>query len=118
MSYVTAWAKAFALTAAIEIPIAATLFHRSGEPVWRRSALVFYANLASHPAVWFIFPALGMPFPRMVLAAEIWAFLSEAIFYWLVFRREDPRRAAGVSLLANGASFGLGLILRELTHWV
>lgn len=81
MSYVTAWAKAFALTAAIEIPIATALFRRSG--AWC---------------------SLGVSERGDLLLARL--------------QREDPRRAAGVSLLANGASFGLGLILREFTHWV
>ena len=118
MSYLLAWLKAFALTAAIEVPIATWLFRESGGPWWRRSGLCLYANLASHPAVWFIFPALGLTFPRMVLAAEAWAVVSEAVFFWLAFQRVDARRAVGVALLANGISFGLGLVLRELTGWV
>jgi hypothetical protein len=138
MEYVIAWSRAFAFTAAIEIVIAALLFTRVlgvafGEEAraddnprpaagWARVArlvaLIFYANLASHPAVWFVFPNLGMSYSTMVLAAELWAVASEAIFYSLVFTNVRLDQAAGVSLVANGGSFGLGLLVRAWTGWV
>jgi hypothetical protein len=138
MGYVIEWARAFALTAAIEIVIAMLLFTRvlevtlEQEPraaegprpgvdparLARLGALIFYANLASHPAVWFVFPNLGLSYPTMVLAAELWAVASEAVFYWLVFCNFKFTPAAGVSLVANGSSFGIGLLVREWTGWV
>jgi|GEM_PF-362386 len=139
MAYVIAWSRAFAFTAAIEIVIAALLFTRVlgialGEEAradndnprpparWARGArvvaLIFYANLASHPAVWFVFPKLGLSYPTMVLAAELWAVASEAIFYSIVVANVRLSQAAGVSLVANGSSFGLGLLVRAWTGWV
>jgi hypothetical protein len=138
MEYVIAWARAFTFTAVIEIVIAAVLFTRvldlspgqearAGESdrpgansagLARLVGLLFFANLASHPAVWFVFPKLGMSYSTMVLAAELWAVASEAIFYWLVFSGVKLVPAAGVSLVANGSSFGIGLLLREWGGWV
>jgi len=138
MEYVIAWARAFAFTALIEVVIAALLFTRvlgvamgegGGAPVggraparWlsvaRLAAILFYANLASHPAVWFVFPKLGSSFSMMVLTAEVWAVASEAIFYWLVIPNVRLGQAAGVSLVANGSSFGIGLLVRAWTGWV
>lgn len=135
MSYVGMWARAFAFTAAIEIVVAALLFalllrvgldkdaapgstERRPFARWARLiGLLFFANLASHPAVWFVFPSLDLSYPAMVAWAETWAVASEAIFYWLVFSDVGLGRAVGVSLVANGSSFGLGLVVRSLTGW-
>ncbi|MEP7121207.1 MAG: hypothetical protein ABJE95_09870 [Byssovorax sp.] len=118
MLLVTAWLKAFLLTVVVETPIAAALF-RSAEPrLSRRVALVLLANLASHPAVWFIFPELGLPYFPALLLAETWAVLLEAGFYRLTFEKSDAVESLGISALANGASLGLGLLVRAATGWV
>jgi hypothetical protein len=150
MSYTTAWAKAFALTVAVEIltvvllarlgvvlppardrppasdagptdaapALGVDLDSRSTHTMLRLAAVVFYVNLASHPSVWFIIPSLVPIYTTMVIVAELWAVTSEALFYWLVVPRIGLRAAAGASLVANGCSFGLGLLLRNLTGWV
>lgn len=113
---VDAWFRAFLLTLAVELPIAAILLRRY-EPAWPRLiVLVVFANLASHPAVWFIFTQLLLiGTPEYVLAAESWAVGVEALFYWAVFRGLSVRRAILVSLAANAASFLLGRFL--VTIW-
>lgn len=140
MTYTIAWAKAFALTATVEILVVALLFRagvllpaKDGEgaaaaPVTsapdRRAALLrlcavaFFAQLVSHPSVWFIIPSLVPTYSVMVIVAEVWAVVSEALFYALVVPGVPLRTAAGASLVANGCSFGLGLALRSLTGWV
>jgi hypothetical protein len=118
MLVVTAWLKAFLLTVVVETPIVASLFRPVEPRLPRRVALILFANLASHPAVWFIYPALGLPyFPALVLA-EAWAVLVEALFYRLVFEKSDALEALGISALANGASLGIGLLVRAATGWV
>lgn len=116
--WVIAWLKAFVLTVAIEIPVAAVAFRRDEPSLGRRAGLIFYASLATHPAVWFIFPRLELTYTEMVIAAETWAVAAEAVLYALVFRGVELWRAAAISLIANGASYGIGLILRALTGWV
>ncbi|MCK6587650.1 MAG: hypothetical protein HUU21_07960 [Polyangiaceae bacterium] len=139
IDYVMAWARAFAFTATIEIIAAALLFSRlldvgSGEGnkngdknlrtpaglgrLARLVGVIFYANLASHPAVWFVFPNLDLTYLTMVLAAECWAVVSEAILYWLVLPNARPVQAVGVSLIANASSFGIGLLVRAWTGWI
>ncbi len=139
-SYTYAWAKAFGLTLTVELAAAYFLMRwiLAGPPflvpsgqgeteqprAWtgidiaRTLALIGFANLASHPSVWFIIPSIPVPYPTMVLIAETWAVLSETAFYALVFPRLGLVRALGVALVANGMSFGLGLILRSLTGLV
>ena len=114
MTYVAAWARAFAFTLAVELAVAAPLL-RSVEPsARRRLAAVTLVNVASHPAVWFVVPALGLPYAPMIAIAEAWALLCELAGYLVVFPRLGARRAFGVAALANAASFGLGVVAREL----
>jgi hypothetical protein len=117
-AYLLAWLRAFLFTCAVEIPLAAALFRRAEPRLARRLGFAFFANLASHPAVWFIFPALGLRYGTTILLAETWAFAVEACFFFLAFDEADRAHAAGVSALANGASYGLGLLVRSLTGWV
>lgn len=133
--YVYAWSKAFGLTVFVEALTVLLLLRallrpsppeHGGGPAPapppfetpKTLALIGFANLASHPAVWFIIPSLRVTYPTMVLVAESWAVLSEAVFYALVIPRLGFSRALGVSLVANGLSFGLGLIIRAVTGWV
>lgn len=115
---VIAWAKAFFLTVLVEIPIASFVLRDLDRSWARRAVLALFASLATHPAVWFIFPRLDLTYPQMIAAAETWAVVIEAVFYGFTFRGLEPWRAVGVSLLANGASFGTGLLVRAYTGWV
>lgn len=105
-SYLAAWARAFAFTQIVEAPI-----YRWGFGARWRTA--FGASALTHPFVWFAFPwlqhAWGMPYTRWVALAEVFALLVEAA---LLARAEKlpPGRALLASLVANGASFGLGLV--------
>ena len=107
-AYVTAWLRAFVLTQVVEAPI----YRRFGPVPWW-AALV--PSAITHPFVWFAFPRLseaGMSYVGMATCAEIFAWSVEAAF--LVFvARLAPRRAALVSLFANGASVIVGLVLRQ-----
>jgi hypothetical protein len=113
LAWILAWLRAFALTVAIEAPIA-TWLTKPAEPSWiRRAALAFFAQLLSHPCVWFVFAYL--PLPRWEInmgLAEIWAFASEAVFYLVVLKGLGWKRAVLTSLAANSASFGVGLLIQ------
>ena len=113
MEYVARWFTAFLFTVAVEVPIATT-FLRGKEPfpVWRRFVLALAAQCASHPAVWVVYPELPIPYWTMIVIAETWAFGSETVLYAALGRGVSWRRAAGVSLVANGLSYGIGLLLQ------
>jgi hypothetical protein len=111
---VLAWAKAFVLTLVVEMPIVFTLLRRLEPSAARLMALAAFASLATHPVVWFVFPALPLdPWTCLVLS-EVWAIVVEAGFFVLAFRGLSWRRAAAVSLIANGTSFALG---QALYNW-
>jgi len=109
-SYVAEWAKYFVVTLLVEVAVAAPLLARS-EPRWRAVSAVAFAQLLSHPAVWFVLPALGLHRGAYLVVAESWAIVSELVFYRFVFERLSWTRALGVSALANGASLAVGTLL-------
>jgi hypothetical protein len=82
----------------------------------------FFANLASHPAVWFVFPvvcgSLGWSDTATAFLSEAWAVGSEVVFYLLAFPKARLRRIVGVTMVANGATWGLGVLLQVFTTWL
>jgi len=117
MSPVVAWARAFAWTLALEEGVVLTMTRRDPQSAGKRAALVALANLCTHPAVWFIIPLLFASEVPRVVACETWAVVIEAIFYALTMNM-SAARALGVSAIANAVSFGVGIVVRDLTGWV
>lgn len=111
------WFRAFALTLAIE-QIAAGWVLRRDVPALRRIALITVCNVASHPAVWLIFPELGagLGWTRLgtLAVSEVWAFGLEALIYGLFLGPGHARKAAYAATLANALSLGVGLGLQAL----
>jgi hypothetical protein len=113
------WLVGFGLTLALEAPVVLTLLS-AGEPRWlRRVSLFVFANLVTHPLVWFFFPLLPWARPASLTLSELWAFGAEAVFFASLGERVSPWRAAATSLLANGTSFSLGwLLTRYFGQWL
>ena len=104
------WFMAFALTVVVELAVAVPLLGAIDTP-WRRAAAVCFAQLATHPAVWFIWPLFGLQRLSYLLVAEGFALVTEALFYRFAFKTLPWPRALAASALANGASLILGLWL-------
>lgn len=103
-SYVIAWAWAFAFTQAIEIPVYRRLLDCG-------IVRAFGASALTHPLIWWLFPHSQVPYVVAVTVAELFAWLVEAAYFaW----QYGIRRALFASLIANGASFVLGMISRRL----
>ena len=112
---VAGWFAAFLLTIAIEIPIAGYLLRRVEPDRVRLVILLVFANLATHPIVWYVITQLFLIGTwEYLLAAESWAVALEAVFYAVAFRGLDPRRAIAVAVVANAASFVAGSIAGNL----
>ena len=109
------WFRAFLLTVVVEVPVATYLLRRADPQLWRTAALVFFANLASHPLVWYVWTQVFLvgttPF---VVAAEAWAVAIEAVFYFVAFRGIGVGRAVVVSVVANAASFVIGRLVMQV----
>ena len=112
---VSAWFAAFVLTVVVEEPVVWLLVRRREPDTLRLWALVVFANLATHPAVWFIFTQLLLVGTwSYVLVTEAWAVGAEALFYFLTVRGLGARRAFVASLVANVASYCAGLVVGVL----
>jgi hypothetical protein len=105
------WFRLFLLTTAIEVPLVVFLLRRT-EPSWaRRIVVALSGQLATHPIVYFVFPQLPLRgFPSLT-CSELYAWWFEALLYWAAFSRLRPVEAFAIAGLANGASFGLGLLV-------
>jgi hypothetical protein len=111
---VSGWFAAFLVTLAVEIPIAAFLLRGAGLDRLRLIVLIVFANLATHPAVWYVFTQLFLVgTPEYTLAAEAWAIGAEAVFYWAAIRGLPVRRAVAVAVAANAVSFIVGRLVGE-----
>ena len=103
------WFLAFLLTVAIEVPVVVALTRDSRVPLANRAALAFFAQLMTHPAVWFIFPVLpwGTRHTTFV-ASELFAWLAEAAFYAVAGVAPSALGAVAVAAVANGTSLAIG----------
>ena len=108
--YVFLWAGAFALTLFVELPIVLFALRGRGVAMPRLFAVVFFAQLATHPWVWFAFPVLPVSGPVSLFASEVFAWWVEAALYALVVPKVGFW-AVGLSLVANLASYGVGALL-------
>jgi hypothetical protein len=120
MFLIVAWFRAFLWTLGIELVVAG-VWLRGSVPLGRRLSLITIVNVATHPAVWLIFPELGAGrgwSPTVtLLASEVWAFGFEAFAYAVFLGTGKQRTAIATSVAANAASLGLGFLLRAF-GWV
>jgi hypothetical protein len=109
---ILAWFRIFLLTTAIELSVAVPLLGREKGYV-RRVGAVLLGQLASHPLVWFVWPAFGFSRLGYLAVAESWAVAVEWLTYRLVFPTLSWQRALAISALSNGASLAVGTLLRS-----
>jgi len=109
--YVARWALAFVFTEAVEVGVYRwALRWAEGERFAHPWLAALVPSLVTHPFVWFAFPYLPLPWVWMVVAAETFAVVVEALLLW----RWKVPWALGWSFLANGLSLGLGLLSRSI----
>lgn len=113
------WLVAFLFTQAIELPVWLWALRRAPRRTGPREAarpgpagavlIALGASALTHPVVWFVFPELRpwIGYWPMVALAEAFAVGVEAVY----MRAEGVRWAVGWSLVANAASFGLGILI-------
>jgi hypothetical protein len=107
-----AWFIAFLITVAVEVPIVVVLTRGHPTGTLRRAVIAGFAQLVTHPLVWFVFPRLvGLTGRSSLALSELWAWLAEAAFYAAVLPGLSPARGLGVSAIANAASIAAGLVL-------
>jgi hypothetical protein len=112
MMPIGAWARAFALTCVIEVPVVVWATRDAEPSALRRVVIAVVGQLATHPLVWFVFPYLpGITGWTSFVASELYATVLEAILYAVAWPRVGTARAFGISAVANAASLAVGLAL-------
>jgi hypothetical protein len=101
------WTGAFLLTQMIEVPV--YLLASRALPKPRRAFYAFGASAITHPIIWFCLPWSSGPYVPLLIIAETFAVVVEALWsrWWNV------RRAWSFSLLANASSACLGFAIRH-----
>ena len=112
-----------ALTLAIELPVVVLVLRRRCG-VWRSLLAGTLASGSTHPLLWYVWPLVVSPYRYAAYAAtgeSLVVVIETAVIYGIaVGRLESVRRgrrwglAFAVALLANGASFGAGLLIHAL----
>ena len=100
-------------TVLLEAPFYLWLFFPAG--LANGTAILFFANLLTHPLVFFAFPCLGQSTLFSLLAGELFAAAVEVLFVlWLRSRlipQVSRRRCVVVIVLANLFSWQMGIFL-------
>jgi hypothetical protein len=105
----TQWLQAFLFTELIELPIYCIALRDFGWPT--RFVLAFGPSLLTHPIVWWSITTFGQDhYWKLVAISELLAVVAEAFYLRLL----GVPRAFDWSLIANGSSYGLGLICQFL----
>jgi len=108
-----AWLRAFLLTQLVEVPLYVAIG-------WKRASLLHLAaagaacTAITHPMLWFVWPHVVHDYTAFVITGEIAVTLAEGVVLWLLVPKISPTRAAGAALVANGASYGIGELLRAV----
>ena len=109
-----AWLRTFLLTVGSEALVVSPALRTEAPQRWRRYRLILFANLVTHPLVWFVFTRIpARPTWLGAAIAEAWAALAECMLYRWALPRLPWAKALAVSLIANGVSVCIcALLLR------
>ena len=102
--WIVDWLRAFGWTLVTELLVANALLRAVETRGVRRSMAIVFANLATHPAVWFIFPGATLGMNARIALSELFAVVVEVLIYRVVWPELSWRRALLTSVCANAAS--------------
>ena len=79
--------------------------------------ILFIATSITHPILWFVLPQYiymrGLSYHAYILIGELFVWLTEALWYYLVFEFSQKRLllSIGLSLILNVASYFIGVYI-------
>ena len=98
----------------IEIPIYVYLSRNHVQGL-RAGLAAAICTTITHPLLWFVWV---MVFPEnysaYIISGELLVAVCEGFIFWAIARRIDFARAMGISFIANGASYGAGVLVNLL----
>jgi hypothetical protein len=114
MEYEAQWARAFALTLAIEIPLYMWLLARRGFRARTSLLAATTANGISHPFFWFLFPVFS-PYAAFFVLGEAAVIAIETGVLYAVARWSGAKRGVAallwIAVVVNAISAGVGLLI-------
>lgn len=111
------WLIAFAITCAVEIPIYTAWLFRRVPRWWMALVAAFAFQVATHPALWYVFPYFE-PYWAYVTVAETCVVLVEAALVVAVVRaKPTPTRAIGLGLAASFTANAASTAVGFLRYW-
>lgn len=108
-----AWARAFALTQVIEVPIYTAIAWKKA-PLPRLIAAAFACTAVTHPLLWFVWPHVVTDYTAFVVSGELLIAVGESLLFFALIPRLDLPRAIGAAFVANATSYGMGQLLRAV----
>ena len=105
------WLRSLLLTLAVEVPVY-VLVARTWVAAWRAGGVGALASLATHPALWFLWPrVVHGSYTAYIVSGELLVACAEAALFFVLARPGRWSRAVAASFLANGASYLAGVLL-------
>ncbi|GMV39680.1 MAG: hypothetical protein AMXMBFR64_13960 [Myxococcales bacterium] len=105
-------AEALALSLVVEVPVVLAVARRACSAV-RLALIAVAATLVTHPFAWLANGWIPLPFAPRAALIEASVVVAEAVIYGRLVPLGAPR-AALASVMANAASFAVGLVLVRL----
>lgn len=112
MNDVGVWARYFAFGLAVEVPLFVLLAWRL-TPWWRAALAGAACTCVTHPLLWYVWLPAFADYHAAVVSGEILVALVEWLVFFALARPVPLLRALAASLIANGASLGLGWLMQS-----
>ena len=104
------WPTSFLLTLAVEVPLFVVLT-RGTVPVWRAAGAGALGSCLTHPLLWFVWRQVVSDYLRYAISGEVLVVVTESLTFFALARPLRLSQAVAVSCIANGASWGAGLLI-------
>jgi hypothetical protein len=110
------WINAFFITLAVEVPIFWLIGRRDRHARprvarWRLAVAGAAGTCITHPLFWFVWPLVVSDYTWYVASGELLVAVIETITFMAAAYPLRFRYALAASFAANGASFGVGLLV-------
>ena len=112
--YVEEWARAFALTLVIEVPLYMGLLRREGFTARSAFGAALAVNACSHPLFWFALPPFAPEAAFLAVGEMLVVAVETAILYaWATYINAKRRfgRLLFIVLVVNAVSMGVGMAM-------
>lgn len=110
------WLGAFGFTLAVELPLFVLVGWWLGRDakriaIWRLAVAGAAGTIVTHPLLWFVWPLVVHDYTDYIVSGEILVACVETLTFYAIARPACFLHAVAASFIANGFSYGLGLLV-------